>query len=110
MSQRKQHTQEDFERMQQYSESELARWPMWLLDLLSTHGEIHPHRDKAVEILSRTMHTLGYQPSSLISWGRSYTTMSGRNAWMLRTRNFPGPNTQKATGDEFYIQAPYIIA
>ena len=32
------------------------------------------------------MHILGYQPSSIISWGRSYQTA----------------NIQKATGDEFY--------
>ena len=27
--------------------------------------------------------------------------MSGRTVWMLRTRNFPGPNIQKAAGDEY---------
>ena len=102
MAQRKQYTQEDFERSQQYAARELTRWPMWLHDLLSTHGEVHEHSGNVVETLSRIMHTLGYQPASLISWGRSYQTMSGRTVWMLRTRNFPGPNLQKATADEYY--------
>ena len=47
---------------------------------------IHHHRDKVVDIFTRAMHILGYQPSSIISWGRSYQTA----------------NIQKATGDEFY--------
>ena len=70
--------------------------------LLSTHGEVHQHRDTVVHIFIRTMHVLGYQPSSIISWGRSFQTATGRIIWMLRARNFPGPNVQKATGDEFY--------
>ena len=102
MEQRKQFMQEEFERMQQYLDHELTIWPRWLHDLLSTHGEVHQHRDTVVRIFTRTMHVLGYQPSSIISWGRSFQTATGRIIWMLRTRNFPGPNVQKATGDEFY--------
>ena len=102
MAQRKQYTQRDFERSQEFTAEDLTRWPMWLHDLLSTHGEVHEHSGKVVETLSRIMHTLKYQPASLISWAKSYQTLSGRTVWMLRTRNFPGPNLQKATADEYY--------
>ena len=102
MEQRKQFTQEEFEQMQKYVDHELTRWPKWLHALLSTHGEVHHHRDNLVNTFTSTMHVLGYQPSSIVSWGRSFQPATGRIIWVLRTRNFPGPNVQKATGDEFY--------
>ena len=109
MVQRKQYTQEDFERSQQYTSEDLTRWPMWLHDLLSTHGTVHEHSGTVLQTLSRIMHTLKYQPASLISWGKSFQTLSGRTVWMLQTRNFLGPNLQKATADEYYQSFSYDV-
>ena len=68
-----------------------STWIMNLLDgqdgcMIFCLPIIHHHRDKVVDIFTRAMHILRYQPSSIISWGRSYQTA----------------NIQKATGDEFY--------
>ena len=105
MEQRKQFTQSEFEQMRQLDDNDVmyfARWPGWLYDLLSTYGEVHEHEGSVVHSFSKVMTVWGYQPQNLISWGKSCRTVSGRIFWMLKTKSFPGPNVQKATGDEFY--------
>ena len=60
MEQRKPFMQEEFERMQQYLDHKVSRWPRWLHDLLCTHGEVHHHRNKVVDKFSATNHPASY--------------------------------------------------
>ena len=95
MEQRKQFTKEEFEQMQKYVDHEFTSWPRWLHDLLSTHGEVHQHRDTVVRIFTRTMNVLGYQPPSIISWGRSFRQLQAESFGCSVLATFQAPMFRK---------------
>ena len=100
---RKQFTQAGFERLTSISDDDTCRLRQWLYELLSTYGPVHEHRDVVLHNFARVLqHVLRLQPQNLFTWGEAFKASSGRTVWVLRTKNFPGPSLQRATGDDSY--------
>ena len=102
MLQRKQFTQAGFDRLASVSDDDTCRVRQWLYKLLSTYGPVYEHRDGVLHNFARVLHVLGLQPQSAFTWGQAFRASSGRTVWVSRTKNFPGPSLQRATGDEPY--------
>ena len=80
---------------------------MMLSMTLRRDAKSYPDKQLA-EDDSKTMTVLGYQPQNLIKWGKPFRTVTGKTVWVLKTKTFPGPNVQKAIGDElcqFFLPA-----